>query len=116
MISDWRKKLAWGLGLGVAAIIGGFVVISLSIGLGVKAISSTAMNQHTGDRVEALIAHVKCETCSLGERNRAVWALGQLGDERALPVLDRYFTGKPCDHSRGLCQRELKNAIKLLEG
>jgi len=52
-------------------------------------------------------------------RNRAVWALGQLGDGRALPVLKKYYTGRvparePID--RMMSQRELKKAIRLAAG
>jgi hypothetical protein len=45
-----------------------------------------------------------------------VWALGHLGDARALPVLESHYTGGPCDHSRLLCQRELEKAIRLSRG
>lgn len=69
-----------------------------------------------GDDVEALIRYVQSEQHSLGERNRAVWALGQLRDPRALPVLEAAFTGEPCDHARFLCQRELEKAIELCHG
>lgn len=49
----------------------------------------------------------------LSARNRAVWVLGQLGDSRALAVLERYYTGGPCEHGRCLCQLEIRKAIDL---
>jgi len=59
---------------------------------------------------------VACENCPLAERNRAVWALGELEDRAALPVLRHYHTGARCDHAAGLCQYELGKAIQKIEG
>jgi hypothetical protein len=73
------------------------------------------MEQYPGDRVEALSALVACEGCSLSDRNRAVWALGQLRDRRALPILKKYYTGQECNHSLGLCQYEMRKAVKAIE-
>ena len=70
---------------------------------------------HPGDDVAALMAYVQSESHSLRDRNYAVWALGQARDARALPVLERYQTGQPCDHDRCLCQGEIAKAIKLCQ-
>ena len=48
-----------------------------------KDISARATQEYSGDRVEALIAYLQSEEHSLRNRNRAVWALGQIGDDRA---------------------------------
>jgi len=87
-----------------------------SIRSSVKEISTMAVQEYSGERVEALITYVNSANHSLRERNRAVWALGQIGDKRALPVLRGFYTGGPCDHNNGLCQHELQKAIKLCEG
>ena len=68
---------------------------------------------HSGDDVAALIAYVQSGSHSLHDRNLAVWALGQARDERALPVLPTFVTGETCDHSKYLCQYELKKAVEL---
>ena len=78
----------------------------------VREISAQAIEQYPGDRIEALITYVDSENKSLRQRNRAVWALGQIGDKRALPVLTASYTGGPCDHDSRLCQGELQKAIK----
>jgi hypothetical protein len=83
------------------------------IGSGVHAASEAALLEQPGDRVPALMAYLESPTHTLRERNRAVWALGQLGDARALPVLEKHFTGRECDHGRVLCQHELRKAIRL---
>ena len=69
------------------------VVAELIICPAVTDFSETAQAQFPGKRIEALMAMVDCESCSLRDRNNAVWALGQLDDARALPVLEKYYTG-----------------------
>lgn len=53
-------------------------------------------------------------------RNQAVWALGQLGDPRALPVLEQLRTGvpcpQPCRKDRQICQLEVEKAIRWCRG
>jgi hypothetical protein len=61
-----------------------------NIASGIREISAKATQQYPGDRVEALIAYMQPEKHGLRERNRAVWALGQIGDKRALSVLEKY--------------------------
>jgi hypothetical protein len=86
------------------------------IGSGVHAASEAALLGQPGDRVLALMAYVESPKHTLRERNRAVWALGQVGDARALPVLETHFTGRDCEHGRALCQHELRKAIRLCRG
>jgi hypothetical protein len=87
----------------------------LLIGLGVRSFSQTAQAHFPDKRVEALMAMVKCETCRMNDRNHAVWALGQLDDPRALPVLEKYYTGAKCNHLEHLCQKTLKIAVRHLQ-
>jgi hypothetical protein len=103
---------------GIVVILLGaaFFAISWSIGSGVRRFSAEALRYHSGEPVVALMAYVESEEHSLRERNHAVWALGQLGDPRARPILEKHFTGAPCDHTRDLCQHELKKAIALCRG
>jgi len=78
--------------------------------------SAWAMDRHPGDAMAALMAAAQDEAHSLRQRNRAVWALGQRGDPAVLPLLERLYTGEPCDHDRALGQRELRKAIRLCRG
>ncbi|HPD46491.1 MAG TPA: hypothetical protein P5279_08180 [Anaerohalosphaeraceae bacterium] len=68
---------------------------------------------HPHDDVAALMDYVAAEGHSLRDRNSAVWAMGQLRDDRVLPVLRQFYTGGKCDHANAMCQRELKKAIDL---
>ena len=72
-----------------------------------------------GDCVEALLAVIQSEHHSCLEKNQAIWALGQLADRRALPVLRSLRTGvacrRPCHRDLHLCQYEIEKAIRWCE-
>jgi hypothetical protein len=91
-----------------------FSMIELAIGWGVKDSIRVAQEQFPGDRAKALITMVECESCNMKDRNQAVWALGQLDDARALRVLEKYCTGKPCNHLGNICQEKLRIALRHL--
>ena len=79
-----------------------------------------ATQKYPGDKVEALMMSVELKEYGYNAHlysanNRAFWALGQLGDKRALPFLRNLLTGEPCDHETNLCQGEIKEAIQRLE-
>lgn len=86
----------------------------------VKGMCNTATQQFPGDNVEALIALVESDSVPFREKNRAIWALGQIGDKRALPLLRSLKTGqiqpKPYDSSRYIVQYSVDKAIKQIEG
>ncbi len=111
-----KKVLVCGSLSCLAFLLVAFLMICFSIRSSVKEISAQATQQYPGDRIEALITYVNSKNISLRQRNRAVWALGQIGDKRALPVLEKSYTGQPCDHDSRLCQGELQKAIKLCKG
>jgi hypothetical protein len=111
-----KKVLVYGTLSCLAVILILFVMLCWSIRSSVKSISAEATHEHAGDRIEALMTYVNSEDHTLRERNRAVWALGQIGDERAVPALERFYVGEPCNHDESLCQRELGRAIKLCKG
>jgi len=67
------------------------------------------------DDVTALLFFVQDETQPLAERNRAVWALGQMRNPRAIPVLEAQVKDE-CRHGEDLCQEELEKALALCAG
>lgn len=114
-----RGLLHWApLGLVLAGLVlyGAFVGLAWWVQAGAHETGARAMKEFRGDEVEALIALIQSNTRTLSERNRAVYALGQIGDNRALPALEKFYTGGECDHSRFLCQKELKKAIDRCSG
>lgn len=105
------------LGVGFVVLI--FLITSTWIGLTVKNYCSLAQAKYEGDCVEALSQTVSDDNNSLSERNYAIWSLGQLGDSRAIPVIEKYYTGQIPDrepYNQTLSQYEMKKALKLLRG
>ncbi len=111
-----KKVVGYGILFCSASIFIAYLAICFSIRSSVKEMSAEATRHYPGDRIEALITYVDSENHSLRQRNRAVWALGQIGDERALATLEKYYTGEPCDHGNALCQLELEKAIDGCKG
>ncbi len=113
---NWKRALVLGLSLGFLAILVLYGSSFISIKLEVKKISDEAGQIYPGDRIEALLAYVASEEQAMDKRIVAVWALGELRDQRALSTLEKFYTGGPCDHAKYLCQDELAKAIKKIKG
>jgi len=115
-----RKLKKWFL-YWVALAAGLFVLVFLItitlIGIDVKERCLAAQSQYEGDCVDALAQVVDHEENSLSERNFAIWALGIIGDEKARPVIEKYYTGIIPDrepYNETLSQYEMKKALNLL--
>ena len=104
----------WALGAVAVVLVAALAGITVWIRADVRAATDMAVREYPGDGTLALIAFVESDDHPLAARNRAVWALGQRRDPRALPALERQYTGGPCDHAHMLCQYELKKAIALI--
>lgn len=108
------------LGLvGASFLAGTLFVSSLWIGESVKEKCEIAEARYKKDCVESLMMSFEDSNNSFRERNGSVWALGQIGDKRALETVKKYYTGEIPDrepYNEVLSQYEMKKAIKLLEG
>lgn len=103
----------------VGIVLAGLCSISLVIFTSINTACNDAKTFYGGDCVSSLSLLVADPTKSFRQRNTAVWALGQLQDKRALPVLQQYYTGRipsrePLDAT--LSQYELQKAIRLING
>ena len=111
------KNIYLWLGLTVPGLLFVISVVScISIGAGVQEIIDEAQDIRPGSRIESLIHFMESEDLSITRRNRAVWALGQLGDARALPSLNKHYRKEREHPGQALSRHELKKAIKLCEG
>jgi hypothetical protein len=110
------KRLILVSSFAVGFLVIAFLLVCLIIGSGVHSISTKALREHPGDKVAALMVLVESEQHDYRDRNRAIWALGQLGDARALALLQKHYTGKDSDEKSELSQYELKKAIALCKG
>ena len=117
VMRDYLKKHGWKIGLaGIGLPVAVYLVLCISIGMGVNGAVSDAQARYPGDPVSSLISVAASEDESYPDRNRAVWALGQLGSSRALPILRALESGEPCDHESALCRHELEKAIEGCSG
>ena len=118
-MNDIKRKIFFGILVCISLFTFMFIVTCTLIGLDVNQRCEIAQDKYKGDCVEALSAYLSDENNSYKSRNSAIWALGQIGDKRALPVLESYYTGEipnkePINET--VSQYELKKAIKLVSG
>ena len=118
--SRLRRILIRGILIVLSVCVVLILLLCLSVELHLKKICGTATRKYPGDKVEALMKFVESKEYGYDAHryrpnNHAFWALGQLGDKRALPFLRKLLTGEPCDHETNLCQGEIKEAIDKLE-
>lgn len=114
-----RDLIIYGGSICLAIIIFLFLLSTNIIGYSVKEKCQLAKSKYSGDCVEVLITYLNDDQNDIRTRNSAIWALGQLGDDRATPVLESYYlnyNGERCDLDKELSQYMLKRAIKLSSG
>lgn len=82
-----------------------------------------AKQQYTGTAEEALIAFLLDEKAETNDKTHiAIWTLGQIKSENALPVLKALYKddseGETCfgKHDTLICQYEIYKAIEAIEG
>ncbi len=119
-IKNIKQKLFFLGAIGVSIILLFFVITSVWIGHDVKQQCLDAKREYDKqDCVEALLTLLNDDHRGFRARNYAIWALGELGDRKALPVLQKYYTGniparEPLD--KMISQYELKKAVNLAGG
>lgn len=97
-----------------------FFITNIWIGYEAKKLCQEAKWEYKKtDCVDALVVQLDDDKQGYRTRNHAIWALGQFGDIRALPVLEKYYTGdipdrEPLDET--ISQYELKKALNLARG
>ena len=109
---------------GLVLLFAGFSVgVYLWIDISVQKNIKIAKIKYPGGKAEdALIAYLSDSTNSPGDRsNLAIWTLGQIHSEKALPVLKKFYKndpeGKTCSgrHNSVLCQYEIYKALNAAE-
>lgn len=119
IIKNIKEKLFYAIAIGISIFLLFFIVTCSWIGYEVKDLCREARREQSGDCTTALLSLLKDENRSFRSRNSAIWALGQLGDRRALPVLQSFYTGNIPEReplNKSISQYELKKAIKLTSG
>jgi hypothetical protein len=113
----FTQVLAYLAILGLSLFVMLFVVSSTWIGYTVKNMCLAAEDAYGGDCVEALSTQLRDESLDYGTRNTTTWALGEIGDQRALPCWRISSPVGFCENpGRGeLSQYELQKAIRLIK-
>ncbi len=115
-----KEKFMYFLAVGLSIFFLLFFITNVWIGYEAKRLCQEAKWRYKkADCVDGLMMMLDDEKQGYHTRNHAIWALGQFGDKRALPVLNKYFTGniperEPLDGT--ISQYELKKAIGLASG
>jgi hypothetical protein len=116
-----RKIMIAGLVV-VCILAGGLLVLQIGIGFSVKQNIRFAQQKYPGTAEDALISYMMDENISPeGRTHEAIWALGQIRSEKALPLLKDLYKddpkGKTCygRHDSLLCQYEIHKAIVAIE-
>ncbi len=119
-LKTFKQKISYLSAIGLSIFLIFFFIGGVWIGHEVKRLCQEAKwGYQKTDCVEALINTLEDENQGCRTRNHAIWALGQLGDSRALRILQKHYTGnipnrEPLDET--ISQYELKKAINLTSG
>jgi len=118
-IKNIKQKLFYVVVIGISIFLLFFFIACSWIGYEAKTQCQNAKREYGGDCVESLVSLLKDKKNNFRSRNDAIWTLGQIGDERALPVLQSFYTGNIPDREpldKTISQYELKKAIELASG
>ena len=113
------KRILIIVGAGIVILFICFVLsVNLWIGNTVKKNIEIAVKKYPGTAEDALIAYLLDSTNSPRERTHiAIWTLGQIQSEKAIPVLNELYKndpdGKTCSgkHDSVVCQYEIYKAL-----
>jgi len=118
-INHIGEKLMYVSAVGIGIFLLFFVICCTWIGYEVKSQCQEAKREYSGECVSALIHVLNDENKDFRTRNDAIWALGQLGDSRAYPILKKYYTGNIPQReplNTMISQYELRKAVNLTSG
>lgn len=117
-------KLAMKIGgFGVVILIIGYFALRFWIGTSVEDHIAIAKALFPGTSEDALIEMLQDESVSINDKTHvAIWTLGQIQSEKALPILKELYNddpeGETCygKHDKFICQYEIYKAIEAIEG
>lgn len=114
-----KQNFLYILAVGLSIFLLFFFITCTWIGFEVKSLCVDVSSKYGGTCLDSLIMSLQDNTNSFKSRNDAIWALGQIGDPKALPVLQSFYTGNIPDrepYNDTISQYELKKAINLTSG
>ena len=113
-----RSRRAWWLGgsAALATIVAAHLYLGWQRQASIHSIVSDARERHSGSAVEVLTDYIESSDVSLDQKNRAIWALGELRDSTALAILEKLEVSEECSHDRFVCQHEVRKALSKVRG
>ena len=106
----------------IILLFGVWFALRILIGQNVKENILVAKQKYSGTAEDALISFLHDESNSAYDRTHtAIWTLGQIHSEKALPILYEYYENDPkgetCfgKHDTRLCQSKIHTAIVVIE-
>lgn len=106
----------------VFVLVTGFIGLYSWVGYAVRENIGKAQAKYLGKPEDALIAFLLDEKNTMHDRTHiAIWTLGQIKSEKAVPVLEQLYKndpeGKTCKghHDEMLCQYEIHKALRAAE-
>lgn len=88
------------------------LVVTYKVESQVQETCKMAVSVYPGDNIQALINVIKNENTCTRDKSKALWALGQLGDKKALPYLIENFNGI---EETDICIYEAQFAIEKIK-
>ena len=107
-----KKTIKIILGLLFTIFIIIILIVTYYVESQVQETCQMAMLIYPGDKIQALINVTKNQNACTKDRSRALWALGQLGDKKALPYLIENFSGI---EETDICIYEAQFAIEKIQ-
>lgn len=107
-----KKKIQLIIGLIFIIFIFLLLVVTYKVENQVQETCKMAISVYPGDKIQALINVIKNENTCTKDKPRALWALGQLGDRKALSYLLDNFDGI---EETDICIYEAQFAIEKIK-
>jgi hypothetical protein len=112
-----KRIILWTIVALLAILLGTVCYTFNQIYRQVNRITAIAKSEFPGEAVEALSSLIESDLHGFEQKNTAIWALGQLADPEALPLLEQLDAetpedSVPFDRSGGLSKYEIEKAIK----
>lgn len=107
-----KKKIKLIIGLFFIILIVLLLVVTYKVENQVQETCKAAVSIYPGDKIQALVNVSKNQSTCTKDKSRALWALGQLGDKKALPYLLENFDGI---EETDICIYEAQFAIEKIK-
>ncbi len=115
VIIKMKKIIIITISIFALVFILGTVLSFIIIQKNVKDICKKAKAEYEESCGPSLGKTIESDNHSFKEKNRAVWALGQMADEKALPFLlylESKLPSEECNPDENICKYEVQKAIK----